>query len=84
LIVPAERFKLIRGSDSLTTYSFNTQTAKHLFCATCGIKSFYVPRSHPNGFSVNARSIDGTTVKSMSVTPFNGLEWEQSRGNLRA
>jgi len=84
LIVPAERFNLIRGSGSLTTYSFNTQTAKHLFCATCGIKSFYVPRSHPDGFSVNARCIDGATVKSMSVTPFNGLEWERSRGELRA
>jgi len=83
LIVPADRFKLLRGGDSLTTYSFNTHSAKHLFCAHCGIKSFYVPRSHPDGFSVNARCLEGTTVKSMSVTPFNGLEWERSRGELR-
>jgi len=83
LIVPADRFKLLRGGDSLTTYSFNTHSAKHLFCAHCGIKSFYVPRSHPDGFSVNARCLERTTVKSMSVTPFNGLEWERSRGELR-
>jgi hypothetical protein len=24
----------------------------------CGVKSFYVPRSHPDGFSVNARCLD--------------------------
>ncbi|HEY0801017.1 MAG TPA: GFA family protein, partial [Steroidobacteraceae bacterium] len=53
LIVPAERFKLLSGSDAITTYTFHTGVAKHLFCATCGVKSFYVPRSHPDGFSVN-------------------------------
>ena len=76
LIVPAERFKLLQGGDALTTYTFNTGVAKHLFCATCGVKSFYVPRSHPDGFSVNARCIDSSTIKQMTVTPFNGQEWE--------
>ena len=51
-------FRITKGEDALTTYTFNTGTAKHLFCATCGIKPFYVPRSHPDGFSVNARCID--------------------------
>jgi hypothetical protein len=77
LIVPADRFRLLAGGESLTSYSFNTQTAKHLFCAVCGIKSFYVPRSHPDGFSVNARCLDPGTVEDMVVTPFNGREWEQ-------
>jgi len=58
LIVPADRFKLISGRDVLTTYSFNTHIAKHFFCSVCGVKSFYVPRSHPDGISVNARCID--------------------------
>ena len=48
LIVPANRFRLLKGQDALTNYTFNTGTAKHLFCATCGVKSFYVPRSHPD------------------------------------
>ncbi len=34
LIVPANRFRLLKGQDALTTYVFNTGTAKHLFCAT--------------------------------------------------
>jgi hypothetical protein len=49
LTVPKSRFKLLSGSDALTAYQFNTGTARHLFCSACGIKSFYVPRSHPDG-----------------------------------
>ena len=82
LIVPAERFKLLSGADDLTTYSFNTHAAKHLFCSTCGVKSFYVPRSHPDGISVNARCIDAGTIESMSIAAFDGRHWEQARGTL--
>ena len=58
LIVEGERFRLLSGQDVLSTYTFNTGTAKHLFCSVCGVKSFYVPRSHPDGFSINARCLD--------------------------
>jgi hypothetical protein len=77
LIVPADRFRLVSGQHALTNYTFNTGTAKHLFCSTCGIKSFYVPRSHPDGFSVNARCLDEGTVESMKVGAVNGRNWEQ-------
>jgi len=83
LIVTADRFKLTSGSEALTTYSFNTHVAKHFFCSTCGVKSFYIPRSHPDGISVNARCIDAGTVESMTVTPFNGREWEKGRAEFR-
>jgi hypothetical protein len=83
LIVPADRFKLLSGGDALTTYSFNTGIAKHFFCATCGVKSFYIPRSHPDGVSVNARCIDAGSIASMLVQPFNGLEWEKGRAEYR-
>ena len=77
LIVPAARFRLLRGESSLTTYQFNTGTARHLFCNVCGIKSFYVPRSHPDGFSVNARCLDAGTVTGMRVVACNGRDWER-------
>jgi hypothetical protein len=83
LIVPADRFKLISGSEALSTYSFNTHTAKHFFCSTCGVKSFYVPRSHPDGISVNVRCIDSDTIESMSIKPFDGREWEKGRAEYR-
>jgi hypothetical protein len=77
LIVPKSRFKLLSGAESLTTYEFNTRTAKHLFCSVCGVKSFYVPRSHPDGYSVNARCLDEGTVEAMAVRQVNGKEWEK-------
>jgi hypothetical protein len=82
LIVPAERFKLISGTEALTTYTFNTGLAKHFFCAHCGVKSFYIPRSHPDGVSVNARCIVGDTIESVTVTPFDGRDWERGRAQL--
>jgi hypothetical protein len=76
-VVPAAQFKLISGEDALTSYQFNTKTAKHLFCSHCGIKSFYVPRSHPDGFSVNARCLDEGTVTGMTFRKIDGKNWEQ-------
>lgn len=82
LIVPASRFRLLRGADRLATYTFNTGTARHLFCRRCGVKSFYVPRSNPDGYSVNVRCLDPATVEHMEIEPFDGRHWEQSAGAL--
>jgi hypothetical protein len=71
LIVPAVRFRLLSGADDLTQYTFNTGAAKHRFCRVCGIKSFYIPRSHPDGVDVNARCLDPGTVTAMTVAPFD-------------
>ena len=77
LIVPKERFKLLSGADVLATYRFNTGAAKHLFCSLCGVKSFYVPRSHPDGYSVNARCLDEGTVTEMTFRKIDGRNWEK-------
>lgn len=71
LIVPASRFRLLSGADALVEYAFNTGAAKHRFCRDCGIKSFYVPRSHPDGYSINARCLDGVDLQLLHVTPFD-------------
>ncbi|VAW57770.1 Gfa-like protein, partial [hydrothermal vent metagenome] len=57
--------------------------AKHMFCKTCGIKSFYIPRSHPNGISVNLRCIDDSTIKSYSIEHFDGKNWEENAHKLK-
>ena len=77
LTVPQSRFRLLSGHDSLSSYQFNTGTAKHLFCSVCGVKSFYVPRSHPDGYSVNARCLDDGTVTGMRVERIDGKNWER-------
>ena len=78
LIVEKSRFRLLAGAEMLTVYRFNTGTAQHLFCKVCGIKSFYVPRSHPHGYSVNARCLEPATVKGMQLNAFDGANWEAS------
>lgn len=77
LLVPAARFQLQSGAEVLHDYQFNTGTAHHLFCTVCGIKSYYVPRSHPDGFSVNARCLDEGTVTGMNIGAVDGRNWEQ-------
>ncbi len=78
LIVPAENFTLLKGEDALKNYQFNTGTAKHLFCKNCGIHSFYRPRSHPNGFSVNLRCLDEDLLEQFQIIPFDGKNWEKN------
>jgi hypothetical protein len=71
LIVPAARFRLLSGGSDLHEYRFNTGAARHLFCGHCGVKSFYVPRSHPDGYSVNVRCLDPGSVESLRIVPFD-------------
>ena len=78
LIVPKEDFRLIAGEDDLETYTFNTGVAQHYFCRHCGIKSFYVPRSHPSGISVNVNCLEPETIQSIAITPFDGSNWEKN------
>jgi len=86
LIVEKERFRLTKGQDKIATYSFNTGTAKHHFCSVCGIKSFYVPRSKPVGYSVNVRCLDDGQVRVARIALFDGQHWEEAfaaaRGNV--
>lgn len=81
LIVPASRFKCLRGAEQLTTYTFNTGVAKHTFCRICGIKPFYVPRSNPDGYSVNVRCLEPPPAR-LTITPFDGRNWEQHADTL--
>ena len=82
LIVSADDFRLLSGEDALETYTFNTGVAQHRFCRHCGIKSFYVPRSHPDGFSVNVNCLDRGRVRSVEIKPFDGRHWEQNIATL--
>ena len=84
LIVDAGDFRLLTGTDDLVEYTFGTGIAKHRFCRRCGVKSFYVPRSHPDGVSVNARCLDPSTINSMTIRPYDGRNWENARRDLGA
>jgi hypothetical protein len=72
LIVPEKDFRIVEGRRETTTYRFGSGTAQHIFCAQCGIKSFYKPRSHPNGISINLRCLDDPDMLDYRVVAFDG------------
>jgi hypothetical protein len=74
LIVPAARFRLRQGAEYLAEYTFNTGVAKHRFCRVCGIKSFYVPRSNPDGFDVNVHCLERATIESIAISLFDDAD----------
>ena len=78
LLVAKTDFNLLQGEDALQNYRFNSGIAQHYFCRDCGIKSFYIPRSHPDGVSVNVNCLDQDCVGSVTVTPFDGENWEKN------
>jgi hypothetical protein len=83
LIVPRTRFRLLRGAEALSEYRFNTGTAQHLFCGHCGVKSFYVPRSNPDGYSVNLRCLDQSTLAEVTIEPFDDSAREAAEAKIR-
>jgi len=83
LIVPRTRFRLLQGTEALTEYRFNTGTARHLFCRHCGVKSYYVPRSNPDGYSVNARCLESATIEQLEIEPFDDNDRAASEARIR-
>jgi len=59
-----EDFGITQGADNLATYRFNTGTAEHHFCRTCGIYTHHKRRSNPSQLGVNVACLDG-------VSPFD-------------
>lgn len=83
LIVPPEKFTLLQGQDVLTSYTFNTKIAHHIFCSICGIHSFYHPRSHPNMIDVNVRCLDENLSDKFIIQSFDGQNWEDNVDQIR-
>ncbi|APR83359.1 Gfa-like protein [Minicystis rosea] len=72
--VPVDKFKLLSGEDSLADYQFNKHVIHHLFCTTCGIRSF-AKGKRPDGAemrAINVRALDGVELDKLSVQHFDG------------
>ena len=83
-IVDKAQFKLLKGKKYLSTYTFNTNVAKHLFCKNCGIKSFYIPRSHPDSVSVNLNCIHSKTINKVKIIKFDGKHWNKNINKIKS
>ncbi len=63
--VPLSGLRVVAGADDLRVYMWNSQTAKHYFCGTCGIYTHHQRRSNPNEFGFNVACIDGVDPLSL-------------------
>ncbi len=55
----ASSVKILKGADNLTLYSWNTHTAQHFFCKTCGIYTHHKRRADPSQCGINLGCIEG-------------------------
>ncbi|HXW83593.1 MAG TPA: GFA family protein [Candidatus Binataceae bacterium] len=75
-IIPREAFRLLTDANKVATYRFNTGVAQHHFCPTCGVASFYIPRSDPDKVDVNVRCLEGVDLSRFTLRKFDGRNWE--------
>ena len=78
MIVDKNDMEILQGSKNLTKYRFNTGVACHLFCSNCGVKVFYIPRSHPDAYSVNVQCLELDNKIQLVVKEFDGMHWEKN------
>ena len=60
---PLDQLNIQQGDDLLTLYQWNTHTARHYFCKTCGVYTFHQRRTDPSVYGVNIGcfdDVDGT------------------------
>lgn len=81
--VKPENFRLLSGENDLGTYRFGTLVAKHHFCTTCGIHVFTRPRAAPELYTVNVRCLEGVDLSTLTLTPFDGRNFDASVGTLK-
>ncbi|KAF2071593.1 hypothetical protein CYY_007102 [Polysphondylium violaceum] len=84
-VVPKSKLRLVKGEFGvdISTYTFNTGVAQHYFCSTCGITPFYIPRSNPDGYSINVRCLDNFNPEQFAnLEYFDGRNWEKHAHTL--
>ncbi len=67
--VPLDGLRVIKGQQVLKLYQFNTMTAKHYFCANCGIYTHHQRRSNPHEYGYNAACLEGVNPLELGPVP---------------
>lgn len=64
-----ENLKIVKGKDKLSLYQFNTNTAKHFFCSSCGIYTHHQRRSSPTQYGFNVACLEGVNPFEIQDVP---------------
>jgi len=72
--VPRASLNVLRGEENLSTYTFNTHTIRHRFCAICGCAPFG-EGSKPTGeatAAINIRCLEDVDPSQLKIIPVDG------------
>ena len=79
--VPLDALRVLQGQEMLKLYQFNTRTAKHYFCANCGIYTHHQRRSNPNEYGYNVGCLEGVDPFEIGPVPtHDGVHHSSDRG----
>jgi len=70
--IPESDFEMLTPIDRLSEYRFNKKIARHYFCKTCGIYPFHRPRTRPDQWGINVRSLEGVNIDKLRPEEVHG------------
>jgi len=66
--------KIVKGEEQISEYQFNSKTARHFFCPTCGIYTHHQRRSNPTQYGINIACLEGVNpLKLDDIPTFDGV-----------
>ncbi len=75
-VAKEDAFRLLKGSDQLTQYLFNTRKNQHYFCRHCGVRAFGIGTETPIGkmVGVNLGCLTNVSEEELARIPITYVD----------